>query len=194
MKETKNRYVAVAYKLYAIDEDGNEPVEEATTEQPYQFITGFGITLKDFEKNIEGLATGDTFDFTLSEEQAFGPYLDEHVVALDKSVFTINGHFDHDNVYVDAVIPLQNEDGNMFHGLVTEITDDKVTVDLNHPLAGSALRFVGQVVENREATAQEIEGTIARLSGSGCGCSCHHDHDHDHGCGCSHDHCGGGCC
>lgn len=194
MEETKHKYIAVAYKLLATDDEGCDLVEEATRQSPYQFITGFGITLKEFEKNIEGLATGATFDFTLSQEQAFGAYMDERVVALDKSIFTINGHFDHDNIYVDAVIPLQNADGNVFQGLVTEITDDKVTVDLNHPLAGASLNFVGHVVESRDATQEEIDGTIARLSGASCGCGCHHDHDHGEGCGCSHDHCGGcGC-
>ena len=193
MEQTKHNYVAVAYKLTAIDDEGSEMVEEATENSPYQFLTGFGITLADFEAAVAGLATGEEFNFIIPQERAYGEYMDERVVALDRSVFTVNGHFDHENIYVDAIIPLQNEDGVRFQAQVVEITDDKVTVDLNHPLAGCALNFVGHIVENRPATDNEIAGVIARMSGDGCSCDCCHGHDDDGGC--SHSHGGDdGCC
>ena len=120
---------------------------------------------------------------------------------LERDVFSINGHFDHEHVYQDAIIPLQNEEGNRFYGHVVEIGEEKVKVDLNHPLAGETLYFKGEVLENREATEDEIGHLMKHLAG-GCGghcgdCEggCGHDHDHDccdhhheDGCGCGHCH------
>lgn len=188
MGKNDNKYVAVAYKLYTIDDKGNrELVEETTEDKPFQFITGFGIALDGFEKKVAGLAKNEDFDFELSGDDAFGDYQEGRVLDLDKSVFSINGHFDHDNIYKDAVVPLQNEDGNHFIGRVLDITDTTVKMDLNHPLAGKKLNFKGRVVENRDATKDEIQGMINRMSGEGCGC-------HDCGDGCGHDGCGHGGC
>lgn len=196
MEANKNKYIAVAYKLSTVENGKNVLIEEATESAPFQFISGFGIALDAFEKAVEGLETGSDFDFTLTKDEAYGDYLDEHVIDLDRDVFVINGHFDHDNIYKDAVIPLQNEDGNRFHGKVLEVGEDKVKVDLNHPLAGKTLNFKGKIVTNREATNDEIQGMVNRLSGEGCGCCGHHGdedgcggcgghgHDHGHGCGC----------
>ena len=131
-----------------------------------------------------------------------GDYELEHVLDLDKSIFCINGHFDHDNIFKDAIVPLQNEDGNRFYGKVLEVGDDKVKIDLNHPLAGKTLNFKGHIVEAREASNEEIQGLINRMSGEGCCCGghgedgcCGHHHDHEGGCcGHGHEHKDGGCC
>lgn len=190
-----NKYIAVAYKLYTVDGDKSELVEEATESKPFQFISGYGIALDSFEKAVSVLNKGDEFDFTLTKDQAYGDYEQAHVIDLDKTIFTINGHFDHEHIFVDAIVPLQNEDGNRFYGKVLSITDDKVRMDLNHPLAGKVLNFKGRVVEYRDATTDEIQGLINRMSGEGCGCGCGHHHDgeechcHDH----NHHH-DGGCC
>lgn len=200
MDNNSNKYIAVAYKLYTTENGKKELIEEATAERPFQFISGFGIALDSFENIITGLDKGHDFDFTLTKDEAYGDFMDERVVELDRSIFTINGHFDHENIFVDAVVPLQNEDGNRFYGRVMKITDSKVTMDLNHPLAGKDLTFKGSVIESREATKDEIQGLINRLSGEGCGCGCgggcHGDcdgdgcgsHEHGHDCGCGHCH------
>jgi len=190
-----NKYIAVAYKLFTIDGDKSELVEEAPVSKPFQFISGYGIALESFEEAVSGLGKGDKFDFTLTKDQAYGDYEQEHVIDLDKSIFTINGHFDHDNIFVGAMVPLQNDDGNRFHGKVLSITDDKVRMDMNHPLAGKVLNFKGCVIEYRDATINEIQALINRISGGDCDCGCEHHHNGEE-CHChnGHHHHEGGCC
>ena len=180
MGNMTHKYIAVSYRLYVDGDNGREMVEEATAEQPFYFLTGFGIALDAFEKKLIDIPQGDDFNFSLEKEEAYGDYVLEHVVELDREIFSINGHFDHEHIYVDAIVPLQNEDGNHFYGKIVEVGEEKVKVDLNHPLAGETLHFEGKVLENREATDDEVKGMIARMTGGGC-----------HGCG--HDHCEGDC-
>lgn len=204
MDTKRNKYIAVSYKLYTVENGETELVEQTSVGKPFQFISGFGITLEEFEKQIVGLEKGANFDFRLTKEQAYGDYEAARVLDLEREIFSINGHFDHEHIYKDAIVPLQNEDGNHFYGRVLEVGVDKVKMDLNHPLAGKELNFKGEVVENREATEDEIQGLIKRLSGDGCECGCgcddcdgEHHHDHEHcgghhhgecGCGCGHHH------
>jgi len=180
--ENKNKYIAVTYRLYVDGDNGKEMVEEAKADQPFQFITGFGIALDAFEKNIANLEKGEKFSFSLTKDEAYGDYEEARVLDLEREMFNVNGHFDREHIYVDAIIPLQNADGNRFYGRVLEIGEEKVKVDLNHPLAGETLHFEGEVTESREATNQEIQQMINHMSGgcSGCGGGCHGD-------------CGGGC-
>ena len=165
MEQNNNKFVAVAYKLYTIDDEGTTLVEEAPVNKPFVFISGFGITLDSFEQAVTTLEKGAEFDFQLTPEQAYGEYINEHVIDLDKEIFTINGRFDHEHIVKDAIIPLQNEEGQRFMARVAEVSADKVKVDLNHPLAGKTLNFKGSVVESRTATNEEIQDIINRMSG-----------------------------
>lgn len=207
MSNIIHKNIAVSYRLYTIEDGKEHFTEEAPETQPLQFMSGFGVTLPDFEKEIEPLNTGDEFDFILDEEQAYGSYDPTHVIDVDRSIFTINNHFDHEHIYEGAVVPLQNADGNRFLGKVLEVGSDKVKMDLNHPLAGCKLNFRGKVIESRVATDEEVQAFIERMNSHECGCGCgdcdggcdgHHGED---GCGHHHGdggHCGkhehGGCC
>ena len=196
----RNKYISVQYKLYTVDEQGEHLVEQTSPERPFDFISGFGFALEAFENNVKDLAKGETFSFQLTKDEAYGDRVEERVLDLERSIFTINGQFDNEHIYKGAVVPLQNEDGNHFYGRVVEVTDEKVKMDLNHPLAGETLLFRGEVAENREATKEEIQHLINHLHGEGCdcgcdecegGCGCDHDHHHEHGdgCGCGCGHC-----
>lgn len=199
MDTTPNKYITVAYELFT-DNDGNkELIEKAPIEHPFQFISDMGTTLDAFEAKIKPLKKGDKFDFTLTVEEAYGEYEEERVLELSKDVFKINGHFDKEHIYPGSVVPLMNADGARFYGTITEVKEDTVTVDLNHPLAGKELNFVGEVTEHRDATKEEIQGMLNMLSGEGgCGCGCDscggcgddcgHDGHHEGGCGCGHCH------
>lgn len=183
----KNYRIGIDYKLYVIEDDGTAVLEEETTKQePFRYLSGFNTTLEKFETETVNLNVGDSFDFTLTKDEAYGDYYEDRVLMLDKQMFTVNGKFDSQNIQVDALVPLQNEAGQRFLGHVLEITETQVKMDLNHPLAGKTLNFKGTVVEKEEATAKEIQAMIAHLTGQGGGCG---------GCGGGNcGSCGGGNC
>lgn len=170
MENTDNKYIKVAYKLYTIEDGEREFMEEATAEEPFEFISGLGLSIEAFEKKVEALAAGETFDFVIPAKQAYGEYDDNQVVELPKNVFCIDGKFDDEHVKEGAVIPLITATGERFSAVVNEVKGEAVVVDLNHPLAGCDLNFVGSVVENRTATPEEIEA--ATKPAGGCGCHC----------------------
>lgn len=190
--EQNNKYMVVAYKMQTTNNDETIIEEEATRERPFKFITGFGMAMPAFEAAVKDLSEGETFDFSLTCEEAFGPHADDHVLKLDKQMFVVDGRFDDAHIRLNAIVPLRNEDGVVFPARVLEIADDHVTMDLNHPLAGKDLHFVGEVIVARQPTNEEIQTIVNSMSGEGCGCGgcgggC------GEGCGGKKGGCGGGC-
>ena len=190
MKITANKSVSAEYELYVDGETQGELelMERATSEQPLSFIYGVGMMLPKFEENIFGLATGDKFDFTIENEDAYGPYEDENVLDLDRSIFEIDGKLDEEVVFEGNVVPLMDNEGHRINAQVVEVTDTHVKVDLNHPLAGENLHFKGSILEVREASEKEL----AALQGGG-GCGCGSGGCGDEGCGCDDGEEGGSC-
>ncbi|MDY3090348.1 MAG: FKBP-type peptidyl-prolyl cis-trans isomerase [Porphyromonas sp.] len=182
MSISPNKFVRVSYELYVGDENERELMEEATAERPLEFIYGMGMMLPDFEQQLFGLSAGDSFDFVLSSEQAYGERSEEAVQELPKDIFVNErGEFDSSVVFEGNTIPMSTHDGQTFQGSVLAVREDVVVMDFNHPLAGETLHFIGKVLEEHEATPQEIEQFFG---GGGCGCSSG---------GCSSGGCGGGC-
>ena len=171
MDNMQNRFLSVHYQLYTVNENGEKVLEEQTSrEHPFQFVSGFGVSLDALEQHMLKLEKGSAFDFTLTPEQAFGQRDPEGVHKLDREIFAVNGKFDHENIYEGAVIPMTDTEHNTFMAKVVKIEDDGVTIDTNHPLAGKTLNFCGLLLENREATEAEITQIIKMLTGdTGCG-------------------------
>ena len=191
-QDNTNKYITVAYKLFTYAESEQpELQEEATVEIPFQFISGLGMTLDAFEAQIVSLEAGDTFDFTLNTEEGYGEYDEAGCQAVPRSIFEINGKLDNRYIYEGAIVPLTNAEGGRFNGLIVEIGEDTITVDLNHPLAGKNLNFAGKVVQSRPATNEEIQDALKSMTGEGGCCGCGGGDCGDGGC--EGGDCGGGC-
>ena len=166
MKIQTESVVSLTYDLYVNQEDGSEAlVESATQEQPLVFLYGVGQMLPKFEEHLSALATGDDYEFRLTAEEAYGQYDDEAVANLPKEMFAGN-----DLPEIGSVLPLQDNQGNHFQGQVVSITEDAVIVDLNHPMAGQALHFKGNILNVRPATPEELS------HGHAHGPDGHHEH------------------
>jgi FKBP-type peptidyl-prolyl cis-trans isomerase SlyD len=147
MKIARNTVVTVHYKMS--DAQGNL-IEESRAPMVY-LHGGYDDTLPKIEEALEGKEPGAALLVQVEPEEAFGEY--------DASLVKIESR---------DRLPSPVELGMQFEGTpddpdeesviftVTEIADDKVVLDGNHPLAGIALRFELNVAEVRDATDEEI--------------------------------------
>ncbi|MDR1402406.1 MAG: FKBP-type peptidyl-prolyl cis-trans isomerase [Tannerellaceae bacterium] len=180
MKIAANKFVTVIYDLNVGEGEERELMERATAEVPLSFIFGTGMMLAAFEDGLKGLKTGSTFSFTITPDNGYGAFNEEHIMELPKNMFEVDGKFDSDTVKEGNVVPMLDGDGNRLNGAVIEIKKDAVIMDFNHPLAGETLHFTGEIIDVHDPSAEEI----ASMSSAGCDC----------GCGCEDDACSGGGC
>ena len=189
------KVVSATYELYIADENGKEELMEQATEQtPLVWCQGEKMMLPAFEVQMAGKNVGDTFDFVLKAAEAYGEYFEEGVQELPKKMFfNGDGEFDDERVYVGAIVPMNTVDGQIVKAQVCEVTNDTVTIDLNHPYAGEDLHFKGKILDIRDVTEGELK---AIRNPHGCG-KCHRSGSGaEHSCGeCAEGGCGncGGC-
>lgn len=190
-----NKYLEIDYRLFDVTDGKHELIEQTTEERPFSFVTGLDIVLDAFEKEVAQLKDGESFDFTLTPEQAFGPALEERKIQLDRSVFVRDGKFDEQTIFPGAFILMRNENGQPVNCKVVEVGPEKVTLDLNHPLAGMTLNFQGTVKVNRDLTQDEVDQYVKAMQEHAKG-HCHGGHCHHNGNGeghCCGKHKNGGC-
>ena len=171
------KVVKATYELYINGESGKEELmEQATVETPLVWCQGEGMMLPAFEAAMAGKEVGDRFDFVLKAEEAYGEYIQEGLMDLPKKMFfNGDGEFDAERVYVGAIVPMNTVDGQIVKAQVCEITDDQVTIDLNHPYAGEDLHFKGQILEIRDVTEGELKAIRNPHKCGGCHGHCGQD-------------------
>ena len=145
---SQDSVVTLTYELS--DSDGNM-IEEAGTKLAYVH-GGHGGIFPLVEEGLAGKKAGDEFAISLEPEDAFGDY-DENFIRIEpKAVFPAN-------IEVGAQfegLPPGDEDDKWVVYTVTNIADDQVVIDGNHPLAGERLLFKCTVDDVRKATAEEL--------------------------------------
>ena len=181
------KVVTATYEMFVDGENGQEELmERATTDHPLVYCHGLGMMLPKFEEALAGKQKGDKFDFRIDHTDAYGEYDEEGVLDLDKKMFfNGDGEFDSERVYVGAIVPMNTVDGQVVNAQILEISKDKVTIDLNHPLAGENLHFVGEILDLRDVTPAELDALRHPHKCGGCHGSCNSS------CGDSCGNCGG---
>ena len=185
MKIATNTVVEFSYDL---EVDG-QIVDKTTKERPLDYIHGTGGLLPKLEAHVEGMEPGDKFDVTLSPADGYGDVNPDLVIDLPKAAFEVNGEVREDLLVPGNTIPMMNSMGGVIPGVVLEVSEDSVKMDLNHQMAGKTLHFTGEILTVREATEKELteglHGEFVHTCGCDGGC-----HGHDGGCG---GNCEGGC-
>ncbi|MEY3957198.1 MAG: Peptidylprolyl isomerase [Bacteroidota bacterium] len=157
MPIAQNNVVFISYQLAFPDENEQPDVVEIVDEkEPMVFIHGLSGLPEAFEKNLLGLNEGDTFDFSISAEDAYGNVDPNAIIQLPKSIFQAEGQTADDILQIGNFIPMTDDQGNRMQGLVVAIEGESVTMDFNHPLAEKTLMFQGKILKIREATPEEI--------------------------------------
>ena len=164
MQITKNTVVSLTYVLKRDNANG-EIIEETRAGDPLVFLYGNGQMLPKFEEHLNTLKAGDAFEFTLASDDAYGELDQDAIIDLDKSIFMIDGKTDDELLSIGNVIPMRDDQGHMLQGTVVSVGDDLVRMDFNHPMAGNVLHFKGNVIEVREATAEELSHGHAHGAG-----------------------------
>lgn len=180
MQITQHSAVTIHYRL--TDAKG-QLIESSFEADPMVYLHGMENLIPGLEKALEGKSKGDTLEVTIESEEAYGPYHD----GLRQEV-PVEAFGDIQDIVPGMRFIAETEMGQR-PVQVTEVLDNSVIVDGNHPLAGQSLTFNVEVMDVREATAEEIAHGHIHAHG-GCG-----GHGQDHGgcCG-GHDHEHGGCC
>ena len=109
------------------------------------------MMLPKFEENIAGMVAGDKKSFTINPDEGYGDKIENAIAELPVEMFKESGM-----PPIGAMLPLQDAQGNPASGVVLEVSDEAVTVDLNHPMAGKTLHFDIEVASTRPATEEEL--------------------------------------
>ncbi|MCA9121019.1 MAG: peptidylprolyl isomerase [Planctomycetaceae bacterium] len=157
MQITKHKVVKIHYTL--TDDDG-EVIDSSEGGEPLEYLHGVGGIIPGLERVLEGKKAGDQFKLHVEPEDAYGDHDEDLLHEVDRSQFE-----GIDDLELGMQFQVDTDDGPIVVTVI-EITDETVTVDGNHELAGIPLNFEVTVGDVRDATKEEIEHGHAH--GEGC--------------------------
>lgn len=161
-KIENGHYVSVHYKGTL---ENGDVFDTSEGRHPMEIEMGAGQIITGFEKAMMGMTLNQKKVFTLQPEEAYGHRDDSLTHSFDRS--EIPAELD---VEVGQTVALSSPEGQQVPAQIVEADDQKVVVDLNHPLAGKTLTFDIEVVGISDTPTQQH---------SGCGAGCHCSSDSD---------------
>lgn len=130
--------------------DGREFDNSHKRGNPISFSLGEGKVIKGFEQAVLGLSSKAKTTIKLAPEDAYGPINPDAVIEVEKS------RFPEDFVFVkEGFVRSFNKQGRPVFGRITEVKDQSVILDVNHPLAGKELNFEIEVVDVKRSITNE---------------------------------------
>ena len=121
-------------------DDGTQ-FDSSAGRDPLEFQLGGGQVIRGFDEAVEGMAVGDSKDVSLEPENAYGQRQEHLVQEVPRSALP-------DDLNPEEGMALQATDpqGQVTQFAVVEVSEDTITVDANHPLAGQTLHFSLELV------------------------------------------------
>lgn len=142
-----NAVVSIHYRL---TNSAGEELDASAAGQPLTYLHGFSNIIPGLENELAGKVAGDAFDVTVQPEDGYGARRDDLQQAVPRDAFP----------EPDSLQPGMRFSAESDHGVmsvvVTAVTDETVTVDANHPLAGEVLHFKGTIEAVRAASPEEL--------------------------------------
>ena len=121
--------------------ENGEVFDESTEGDPLEFTIGNGSIVSGFEKGVVVMEVGATKTITVLPEEGYGPRREELVMEVTKTEFP-----EKIEPSIGQHLRLRQEDGNHIDLIITDMNEDTVTLDANHPLAGITLFFDVELV------------------------------------------------
>lgn len=122
--------------------DDGTVFDSSVDREPLEFTIGEGSIIPGFEQAVVGMAKGESKTEVIPTENAYGPYVEEMVVTIDRQQMPAEIEPE-----VGQQLHIQQPDGQLVPVMVTDVSNSTVTLDANHPLAGEDLTFDIQLVE-----------------------------------------------
>lgn len=119
-----------------------EVFDSSVNREPLEFRLGEGKIIPGFEEAVIGMTPGDSKTVNILPEKAYGPHRKELVVDVERSRLP-----DTLKLEVGGHVQIRQPSGGNIQAKVTSMSDSKVTLDANHPLAGEVLTFDIKLVE-----------------------------------------------
>lgn len=147
MKIAQHTVVTLAYTLK--NSDGNI-LDTSEGREPLVYLQGVGALIPGLEKELEGKEKGNHVDAVIAPEDAYGTRREELMQVVPKSGFQGS-----EEMQVGMQVQVETQQGPAIAS-IAKIEGEEVTLDLNHPLADTTLHFAVDVLDVREAKADEI--------------------------------------
>lgn len=179
MNIEKDKMVKIHYTL--TDTDG-KVLDSSRNGDPIEYLHGTGNLISGLENELEGKKSGDKIHAVIKPEDAYGEYDEKLLIEVPRSQFDSGAKIEVGQQFQ------ANSAGGAMIVTVKKVTDDKITIDGNHELAGKTLCFDVDVVDVRDATEEEL-----KQAQGGCGCGCGDDDcdcEEEGGCSSCSGHCG----
>jgi peptidylprolyl isomerase len=110
--------------------------------QPLEFEVGSGMVIKGFDEGVAGMSVGDKKTISIPAEDAYGTRQEEMVIEFPKTNFPPDIEPE-----IGMTLNMHSENGQELPVVITEINDDTIILDANHPLAGKELIFDIELVD-----------------------------------------------
>ena len=135
----KDSTVSLHFNLTLAD---GSPVDGTSDGEPMIFKMGDGAMIEVFENVILGLSVGEKQQVSMDPREAIGFPDDENKHWMDRAEFKMDVE-----LQKGLIIEFSTPEGENIPGALLEITEDKVLVDFNHPLAGHEIIFSVEIVD-----------------------------------------------
>jgi FKBP-type peptidyl-prolyl cis-trans isomerase SlyD len=140
--------VTIHYHLTNAD---GEVLDSSRGSEPLTYLHGAGNIVPGLERALMSLDVGATTTVQLAPIEAYGEYNADMVQHVPQEALA-----EIEDLEIGMQLQAQDPNGQTFVVYVTEIRDDVVVVDANHPLAGVDLTFDIEIVDVRDATTEEL--------------------------------------
>jgi len=144
-------YVKIKYRVKVA---GGRTIKGANEPELMDFVTGFRQVIPGLEDRLRGHSMDEKLSFTIPPEEAFGPRFPELVVEKKRSeVYFPAGMTPCPGMEIPVIT---GADSGPDSAVIREVTEDTITIDCNHALAGAALEYDLEIVEARPAGANDV--------------------------------------